>query len=431
MHQLAVSEAGDERGDRRMHGLNAPENFGGRSHVDVVLGEVDAGFEQCDQLDQLILHRPQPPRYRSFGLLRGDARLVQRCSFDQIAHGFGLRQIDAAVQVRPEGEFARLGQPCSGLAGALQRIPQHGRRAMARNLDNVLGGVGSRGGEEGRDHMVDGVAFGIGKLRQRGGPGFPAVFRGQTQKDFGDGARVAPGNAHDADATTPGRRGDSRDRVFQTQGLDPFRWGGSPDPRATPGRVMRRVTKPAGGPVADEGVRPTAFYRRGPRSRPPPRGGPPRPPRPPRNPPRPLSLGRSSSGRGRGGRIGSGSVFKSAGTITTWRIGPSPTLSLRTSVSARMARCRIRRSRLFMGLKWNGMWVFFTRSAAAWALIRNSWMRSMRWSLASKHTRECSSGAIRSDSMLNCSRANSSSALLARRRSTSGPENLTTRSGFS
>jgi hypothetical protein len=32
----------------------------------------------------------------------------------------------------------------------------------------------------------------------------------------------------------------------------------------------------------------------------------------------------------------------------------------------------MRRSRLFMGLKWNGMRVFFTRSAAACALMRNS-----------------------------------------------------------
>jgi len=38
------------------------------------------------------------------------------------------------------------------------------------------------------------------------------------------------------------------------------------------------------------------------------------------------------------GRIGSGKTFMSAGTTTTCRIGPSPTLSLRTSASSRRDR---------------------------------------------------------------------------------------------
>ena len=141
--------------------------------------------------------------------------------------------------------------------------------------------------------------------------------------------------------------------------------------------------------------------------------------------------GRSSSGRGRGGRIGSGSVFISAGTTTTWRMGPSPTLSLRTSVSSRRARCRMRRSRLFMGLKWNGSVRFLH------ALRRGQ--RAHPQLLDAQHAMVVGVeahprmllGAMPSASMVNCSSASSSSALLASSRSTSAPVKRTSRSGFS
>jgi hypothetical protein len=64
--------------------------------------------------------------------------------------------------------------------------------------------------------------------------------------------------------------------------------------------------------------------------------------------------------------------------MATQRNGATPTLSLRTPVSLRSARWMMRRSRLFIGLKWNGIRVFFTFSAAVSALRRSSSMRSAR-----------------------------------------------------
>ena len=93
----------------------------------------------------------------------------------------------------------------------------------------------------------------------------------------------------------------------------------------------------------------------------------------PGGPPRPGGGG----ALGLGGRIGSGSgIFN--GKTTTCRNGPVPALSLRMSVSLRKQRCMMRRSRLLIGLKWNGRPVCFTRSAAATALKRSSSMRSSR-----------------------------------------------------
>ena len=63
---------------------------------------------------KLLLERRDAARNRAPGLLRGDAGLVERGGFDQVADGFGLRQVDAAVEKGAQGEFARLGQARAG-----------------------------------------------------------------------------------------------------------------------------------------------------------------------------------------------------------------------------------------------------------------------------------------------------------------------------
>jgi hypothetical protein len=55
-----------------------------------------------------------------------------------------------------------------------------------------------------------------------------------------------------------------------------------------------------------------------------------------------------------------------------------PVLSLRISVSFRRLKWMMRRSRLLMGLKWNGRRVRFTLSAAVMALSRSSSIRKVR-----------------------------------------------------
>ena len=103
LHQAAVLEAGGQRADAVQHRVEAAQDFGIGRHADIVLGEIDAGFEQRDQFQQLLLQRRDAARNRAAGLLRGDPRLVERGGFDQVAHGFGLGQIDAAVAGRRAG----------------------------------------------------------------------------------------------------------------------------------------------------------------------------------------------------------------------------------------------------------------------------------------------------------------------------------------
>jgi hypothetical protein len=124
---------------------------------------------------RLLLERRDAARNRAARLLRGDARLVERGGFDQVADGFGLGQIDAAVEKGAQGEFAGLGQARAGFEGALHGVAQHHRRAVAGDFDHVFGGVGARGLEEGDQHLVDGGL-------EFGHPDMPRAPRRQPEK---------------------------------------------------------------------------------------------------------------------------------------------------------------------------------------------------------------------------------------------------------
>ena len=114
MDDLAVSKAGGKLIERFANGGDAFENgcVGQDGHI--VFGEIDAGFEHGDQLNQLLLDRLQTPGESAFKLLRGDLRLVERLRVDEIADRFGLCEIDAAVEEGAHGELSGLGEAGSG-----------------------------------------------------------------------------------------------------------------------------------------------------------------------------------------------------------------------------------------------------------------------------------------------------------------------------
>src|SRR5689334_3932749 len=98
MNQLAVSEGARELFQSSLYFGDAAENARGWHDRHVVLGEIDAGFHLCNQLDELLLYRRETFGECAFELLCGDSRLVERLRVDEIANGFGLREIDATVE---------------------------------------------------------------------------------------------------------------------------------------------------------------------------------------------------------------------------------------------------------------------------------------------------------------------------------------------
>ena len=153
-----------------MIGIEAAQDLGGGRDADVVFGEIDAGFEQRDEFQQLRLDGREAARDRALRLLRGDARLVERGGFDQIADGFGLGEIDAAVEESAQREFARFGEARARAHGAVEAVPQDDGRAMAGDFDHVFGGVGTRRGEVGDDDFIDHAAFVVEQFAEGGVP---------------------------------------------------------------------------------------------------------------------------------------------------------------------------------------------------------------------------------------------------------------------
>ena len=277
-----------KRRKRLLDRLQAAQDLLRRRDADVVFREIDAGFEQRDQFQQLLLDRTDAPRNRAFHLLRRDASLVQRGGFNQIADRFGLRQIDSSVEICPQRELARLGQPGAGRASPLESRIEEPRAIRGRRFRPDLRRCRSAARRRYvSDHLIDDVAFVIDQLGQRGSPGLPLMIRAKTQNLRSDRARVGAGKPHHPDAGPSGRSGNCDDRVANLQcgyGLPTC-------------RDRRRH-------VAED----HRAYRRG---LPPPPGRLSR------------SRGPSRGGMGRGGRIGSGSGI-SIGSTTTCRNGPVP-----------------------------------------------------------------------------------------------------------
>src|SRR5580700_8479341 len=98
MHDLAVGEARRKLLKWLENGGDTFKNGCIRQDGHVVFSEIDAGFEHGDQLDEFLLDRLQTTGESALELLRGDLRLVERLGVDEVTDGFGLGEIDAAVE---------------------------------------------------------------------------------------------------------------------------------------------------------------------------------------------------------------------------------------------------------------------------------------------------------------------------------------------
>ena len=131
-----------------------------------LVGKVERRFETHGQVEQPAVHARDFGRERPLQLVVGRASLERRHRVDEIAHRFGLHQIDPAVQKRAQRE----------LAGFCQTRPLGHRRfddrtqedgaAVGADFDHILAGVRVRAGKERQDDLVAGAARLAGDTRR-------------------------------------------------------------------------------------------------------------------------------------------------------------------------------------------------------------------------------------------------------------------------
>ena len=189
----------------------------GRRDTDVVLGEIDPGLEKRNQLDKLFLPRSDAARDRAFHLLRRDASLIQGSGFNEVADRLSLRQIDAAVEIGAQSEFARFGQARTSYTGAFDTVAQDNRRSMARDFHHIFGGVRTRRLKISGYYAINRVAFRVHQIGQQRVPALPIGRLTESQNLFGDAARFRSGKAHHSNAAAPRRSRNRNDGVLKLQ----------------------------------------------------------------------------------------------------------------------------------------------------------------------------------------------------------------------
>ena len=124
--------------------------------VITLVRKIDRRLEARDEIEQRRIDPGDRLRQRPLQLIERRAGLKRRDGVDQIGDRLGLRQIDPAVEERPQRELPRLGETRSARHSRGDDRPKDDRASVGAELDDVLAGVRMRGRKVGGDDVIDG-----------------------------------------------------------------------------------------------------------------------------------------------------------------------------------------------------------------------------------------------------------------------------------
>ena len=214
MHDFAIGERVRQLFQRRANFGDARQNLLAGHDGDVIFGEIHAGFEEGDEFYQLLLDWLYAVGQCAFKLLRRNFGLEQGLRINQIADGFGLGEIDAAVQEGAHGEFAGLSQARSGCQRQLDDASQNHWRAVGGDFDNVVCGVRVGLLEESDYDLIQAlICLGLNQFAEGGA--LRLKLMPQAQHGRGDFSRIRAGKACHSNPAAAGRRGKGDNSVVE------------------------------------------------------------------------------------------------------------------------------------------------------------------------------------------------------------------------
>ena len=286
------------RAEKLLQGLvdavQPPSRIGLLQKIDFFFGEIQRGFDQHAQREQLFGQVIDLAGKHALQRAGGGTGRLFGAGLDEIGHSFGLHEIELVVQKGPFGEFSGLGQANAVRLPHLQHAPQqnllHHGATMALQFEDVLARVGMRRRKPQGQAVVDGLAA-FGQERSVAGV---AGFQGamchhtrhshagnglrytdcfaRTRRHIGrrtgkgstqhltcnglDDAAFRRGNTDDTNGTLAGRSGDGADGTFVLHGGNPkMRMNGircspvaSPGPSGAADRPIRAAAAATGWP---------------------------------------------------------------------------------------------------------------------------------------------------------------------------------------
>ena len=188
----------------------------------LLFAEVEFEFDERYEGEQLLAQAGELAAESATHLLDGQAVRGGRGGGDEVGHGFGLRQVELAVDEGAAGELAGGGQPAALAQQQGHDLLLYVDGAVARDFDGIFAGEGVGGDEEGGDDVVEGVARLVGDGAVVGGIGAGLGQRfagGGMEYAVGDGDGLGAAHANDGDAASAGSGRDGTNGILGQGGI--------------------------------------------------------------------------------------------------------------------------------------------------------------------------------------------------------------------
>ena len=206
---------------------------------DVLVREIDVGFDVRERFHEFIAELVDALGKLAGELLVGGAQGQFGAGMDQVGDGFGLGQIDPAVEEGAPGKLPGLGGPRAVLEDRVQDGFGREQAAMTGDFDDVLARERARRAHDGDQHLVHGVAASddVAKMNgvRFGRGGFRGSAAGGDEAMVGDAQRPRAGEPDHGKAAFSQRGGDRSDGVVNHPG---------PLAGHTPGSRRRECPRP-------------------------------------------------------------------------------------------------------------------------------------------------------------------------------------------
>lgn len=209
-------ESGEQPGGRFIHGRHAGQQIRRREALRLFLGKIHGKTHAGAQVFQRVAQGGHARPEQTVQPGRRQPRPFPGRSGDHFGHGFGLRQIHAAVEKGAAGELPAFRRARPGRQNGFQQRLEQRRAAVTMPLGHILARERARAGHENRQNIVDPPAFLIkrGPPVQRPGAKIPKHRRSGREARAKNGARERPAHPDDSDASAPRRSGDGGDGVL-------------------------------------------------------------------------------------------------------------------------------------------------------------------------------------------------------------------------